>query len=169
MPDCPGTKWYFYYCDELDIYCFYEDSAKTEPQPSIVVYVPDLDREVKLELHGRGNKPYQDILDREYQDRLFPVDLYHEPYQLLPLSSQNMPDWKLVKWHRVIRVASMDPNQALCDLLVALRDKDRDAAMDWCEGLCDWLLDERVFPDLDDRRVRATVSKLFAGKEKRGK
>jgi hypothetical protein len=55
----------------------------------------------------------------------------------------------------------MYPNQALCDLLVALRDKDRDAAMDWCEGLLDWLLDERVFPNLDDRRIRGTVAELF--------
>lgn len=161
MPECPGLSWYFYYCEELDIYCFYDDNTRKEPQPNIQVYVPDLDRDISLELQGRGNEPYQDILERGYQDRLFPVDLYHEPYRLAPRFSQNMPNWKRMKWHRIVRVAQMDPNQAVCDLLVAIQKRDRDSAVHWCEGLLDWLDDEREFPNLEDKRIQTIVAKLF--------
>jgi hypothetical protein len=164
MPEFPGFSWYFYYCDELDAYGFYDDNTRKEPQPNITVYVPALDRDVELALQGRGNDPYQDILERGYQDRLFPLDLYHEPYQWNPRSSRNMPPWRQTKWNRIIRVAQMDPTQALCDLLVAIKNKDRDTAMDWCEGLFDWLEDEREFPDLEDRRIQA----IFQKRVKRG-
>ena len=153
LPEKPGLKWYFYYSADMEFCFFYEDSAKTNPPKETDVFVVDLGKNIHLELVGRGNEAYEEAIETVGKEYIFPVNLYRTPFRIDPHFSANMPNWKRSIWHRQIRVAKMDPTQALCDLLVALRENDQDSALDWLEGLFDWVEQKESLPNIFDNRV----------------
>jgi hypothetical protein len=105
-----GDFWYFYICNELDCGFFYKNATRrAAPVAQIEVFVVALGKRVKLDPAGTGEAGHQCLLDQGMADSIFPVDLFHRPYQIDVKVSRTVPPELHERWLRLIAYCKNEP------------------------------------------------------------